>query len=486
MNEKEVGGFSGYDRGPMSTLLIYAKHRRVKSLGRDRNVPSYARDDVTPPLGLLHLAGALRAEGFPVRVLDDSLASDREVEEAVRSHRIVGISSLTPNVPRALELLDLARGAGAVVIVGGAHASSDPPYFLERGAHYVVIGEGERTLPELLRTLEQGGDPARVKGIGWREEDGTLRFTEPRPLERDLDALPPPAWDLVDMDRYFDAMGFRVFITMATRGCPAACTFCNKIMSPRVYRKRSPEKVADEVAEYLERFRSERVYFVDDNFTCDRRWVRAFCGEVLRRGMRFEWECESRVSDVDLDLLMTMRRAGCIKIHFGVESGSPRILESINKKITPEDACRAARAARLAGIWYKFFLLLGFPWETREDLLATRRLAFRAMPDILAVSLLIPMPGSALWEQIQDRLLPDARSFEGLHYYHRKPNYRHDHLTHEELARFRDELERDYRAYYRSPRRKLRRIAEKILYSAAHPTYPWKRLGLARRHPRSP
>jgi radical SAM superfamily enzyme YgiQ (UPF0313 family) len=249
-------------------------------------------------------------------------------------------------------------------------------------------------------------------------------------------------------------------------------------MSPRVYRKRSPARVVEDIRTYLDRFQCERVYFVDDNFTCDRQWVLAFCREVRRQGLRFTFECESRVSDVDLDLLLALRRAGCIKIHFGVESGSERILESINKRITRRQILDAARSARLAGVWYKFFLLFGFPWETEEDLQATRDLVFQAVPDILAISLLIPMPGSAIWEEIQDRLLPEARDYDGLHYYHRKPNYRHDHFSHEELERLRDELERDYRAYYRSRGRKIRRIWEKVSYSLRNPLFPLKRAGI--------
>lgn len=457
--------------------MIYAKHRMLREVGRDRQVASYARDDVTPPLGMLYLGGAMKAAGLDVAVLDDSLADEEEVERRIKECKYVGISSLTPNVPRALELVMQAKEAGRTVIVGGAHATSDPAYFLERGADFVVLGEGEHTLPELIKALEAGGDLKDVKGIGYMEKEAP-RFTEPRPLERDLDSLPEPAWDLIDIGRYYEALQFRIFTTMATRGCPFACSFCNKHMSPRLYRKRDPKKVVDEVEKYLGLFNAERVYFVDDIFICDRKWVLAFCDEVLRRKVKFTWECESRVNNVDLDLLMTMRKAGCIKIHFGIESGSERILKSINKNITRKQILETAKAARLAGIWYKFFLLFGFPWETREDIEATRSLVFEAVPDILAISLLIPMPGSAIWEQIQDRLLPDARDFEGLHYYHRKPNYKHDHFTHEELARFRDELNRDYEAFYKSGKRMRRRVMEKILHSLRSPGFVLKRAGL--------
>jgi radical SAM superfamily enzyme YgiQ (UPF0313 family) len=461
----------------MSILMIYAKHPMLKEVGREREVASYSRDDVTPPLGLLHLGGALKAANLPVQILDDSLTDDDEIRQRLKACRYFGISSLTPNVPRALELIRMGRDAGCRVIVGGAHASSDPPYFLERGADFVVIGEGEHTLPELIKTLDGEGELGAVKGIGFME-NGTPRFTEPRPLERDLDALPGPAWDLIDIEQYYRAMGFRVFITMATRGCPYACIFCNKTMSPRQYRKRDPAKVAEEVESYLKKFRCERVYFVDDLFTCDKNWVLAFCKEVLRRKLKFVWECESRINHVNLNLLMTMRKAGCIKIHFGVESGSERILKSINKKITPEQILEAAKMARLASIWYKFFLLLGFPWERREDLDITREMVFKAMPDNLAISLLIPMPGSAVWNQIQDRLYPDALKFDGLHYYHRKPSYKHDNLSHEELAAFRDELIRDYESFHKGKARKMKRFWEKAAFAAIHPSYLLKKLGI--------
>ena len=463
----------------MSVLLIYAKIGMLRDVGRDRKVASYARDDVTPPLGLLYLGGALRAAGIDVKVLDDSLTTEDELKREMTRARYVGISSLTPNVPRALELIEMAKGLKRTVILGGAHATSDPPYFLERGADYVVVGEGEETLPELIEALDGGEDPSKVKGVAFPaagDDDGAVVLTEPRPMLMNLDLLPEPAWDLIDIERYFEAMGFRVFLTLASRGCPNACTFCNKHMSPRRYRKRDPKKVVDEIETYLTRFRAERLYFVDDLFTADTSWVRAVCREIIRRDLDVVWECESRVTGVDLDLFLLMRRAGCIKIHFGVESGSQRILESVNKKIRVDQVLEAARCARLAGIWYKFFLILGFPWETREDLEATRDLVFRAAPDILAVSLLIPMPGSAIWDQMKDRLYPEAMDFEGLHYYHRKPSYRHDNLTHEELEAFRDELTRDYRAYYGSRRRKLARAWEKFRHGMTHPGYLWARL----------
>jgi radical SAM superfamily enzyme YgiQ (UPF0313 family) len=358
------------------------------------------------PVGLCSLAAVLRRRGHDVSLANYSDASRAEIERHLLATRpdVVGISVFTFNRSASFDLARTARRLlpAAAVVAGGPHASHLHASVLAEHPEidYVVIGEGEETLARLLDRLAAGEDVGELPGLAWRD-GGALRSSGwPEPID-DLDRLP------------FPFEGFRGYgvdprtqfmILVTSRGCPARCAFCN---TPQYWGSRirfhSVDHVLAELHALRERFGLLEVSFRDDTFTVDRRRVLELCRRMTEEGLGFLWDCQSRVNAVDEDRLVAMRRAGCVHIQYGVESGSPRMLKRLAKGIDVAEIERAARATRRAGIEFSVYLISGVEGEEEEDLAATEALLRRIRPHGAVVSPLALFPGTALWEDWKRR-----------------------------------------------------------------------------------
>jgi radical SAM superfamily enzyme YgiQ (UPF0313 family) len=294
---------------------------------------------------------------------------------------------------------------------------------------------------------------------------------------RDLDAIPFPARDLLDMRRYFAANPERLAYVFTSRGCPYRCTFCQKELTGRAFRQRSAASVADELEELLGRYRPGSVLFVDEIFTLDKGRVHALCDEILARDLRLRWVCNTRCDRVDLPLLRHMRAAGCERIYYGWESGSQRILDLLQKDLSPRQIVAAARMTRRAGIWSKVFLIVGAPTETLEDIRETERVLRRAHPDLVRVSLFNPLIGTASWELARTR-----RSGAGLRENYvssRRSAYEHEFFAPAELEALKDGLVRRYERWYRTFGPRARRALARLRFYLEHPRAGARRVGRA-------
>lgn len=375
------------------------------------NVQFHEGNNVFPPLGVLYVAGALRAAGHDVHVVDgDPVARPGLAEEVCReSPEVVGFSFLTMTWERARRLVvDVrARLPNARLIVGGAHATADPSGTLRAfPVDAVVVGEGERTALDLVRRLQDGASWDGVPGVVTAAGAGPTR-----PFEPSLDSLPFPARDLLGHEPYLRPPGLirgwassRIASMLAGRGCPFACSFCesHRQMGTRV-RMRSVANVLAELDQLVERDRIRGVYWVDDVFTHDRAWVLELCEALGRRPYRLRWGCQSRVTSVDRRLLEAMRDAGCVQVDFGVESGSARMLKAMHKSITPTDVEEAFSLAHAVGLRTGASFILGSPDETEEDLAATAELARRIDSDWTIFFFSTPYPGTELYERAAPR-----------------------------------------------------------------------------------
>lgn len=377
----------------------------MRILLASRPHPGGFRDTFTSlmPTGLGYLNALLRENGFGSRLANLSGASWREVEELLRRERptILGISVFTHNRFESLRLAALAKkiDPACLTVFGGPHATHAFESILmgHREVDLVVLGEGEETFLDLARMVAWGGRSFEsIAGLAFRQ--GARVHHAMRAPVADLDALPLPA---LHMD---DAWGCDVrrqleFI-ITSRGCPASCRFCS---SPRFWGKalrfRSPRVMVDEIRAIRDRY--GLIYFSlrDDTFTINKERVIDFCRLLLEERVHILWNCQSRVSAVDEEMLLWMRRAGCECVQYGVESGSERVLAYLGKGITPEQVRRAARATRRAGINLSIFLITGVPGETDEDLRATLKLVNEVLPHDGHVAPLAYYPGTAIFEE---------------------------------------------------------------------------------------
>ena len=418
-----------------------------------------------PPLSLATLAASVRARGMEARVLDLGLHEDplqRTRQEAARRWPDwVGVTVVTPLWDLCRQTVQAAReGApGARIVLGGPHVSALPEEALARsGADAVIFGEGDEALPELMET----GDLTALPGVGVRAPDGRLQLGQPRPLIEDLDTLPMPAWELFTPTRYVSShllsrrspAGW----IETSRGCPHGCVYCSKLSFGQGFRAKSPARVVEEMARML-RLGFREVHIADDCFTADPERAAAICELILARGMRFPWApvIGLRVDSITPDLLRLMRRAGCYRVYLGVESGSARLLDAVQKGVALDDIRRAVADSRRAGLETFGFFMIALPGETEATMAATRRFAVELGLDLAKISVTIPLPGTPLYRQLEQegRLL--SRRWSDYRYHHPpRAIYRHENLTWDQVER---NLRAFYRTFYFRPRFMARRLA---------------------------
>lgn len=376
------------------------------------------------PLGILYVAAAARDAGYRVAVFDAMFAqSDGDFGRALAREqpKVVGLGVLATVRKAALRLALLAKQHGAAVIVGGADPTARPQVYLEhrqRDLHavdVVALGEAEETIGPLLGALIAGGNRssslAHIDGIAYRDEMGQVVTAPCRPLISDIDRIPLPARDLIDLEPYRQAWRARhgafTMSLIASRGCPYNCAWCQKIVFGRSFRPRAPESVADEMRQLKQAYGPDRLRIVDDVMGIDRKWVRRWHDAVLQKDAVIPFECLSRVDLVDEEMARLLREAGCTRIAFGTESGSQRVLDAMGKGTTVAQIHRAARVCREVGIEAYFYMMVGYPGEEWQDLRQSVRMLREAQPDALSTTIAYPLPGTAFYEHVQHRLPED-------------------------------------------------------------------------------
>ena len=371
-----------------------------------------------PPLGTLYAASRLRKEGHEVALSDSMLSRGttefrRDLERfrpelvAIYEDDFNYLSKmcLTNMRNAAFEKARLAKESGAYVVVHGSDATDRLEDYLREPIDAAVVGEGEETLSELARG--PGGGLAAIPGLAFLE-DGKLVKTAARPLLRDLDALPFPAWDLVDVERYRSAWlerhDFFSVNMVTTRGCPYHCNWCAKPIYGQRYQSRSPASVAEELSFVRRAVGPDHVWFADDIFGLKPGWVEAFASEVESRGVRTRFKIQARADLIDENVASALARAGCENVWMGAESGSQKVLDAMEKGIRVEQIFRATRLLRERGIRVSFFLQFGYPGEEWSDIEKTLAMVRTARPDDIGISVSYPLPGTPFHQRVQKDL----------------------------------------------------------------------------------
>lgn len=392
----------------MKTLLLTPPAMRLMN-------PATLEPDLLPakswvPLGIAYLAAALRAKGFEVAFHDLHDSGWDEVRRllAESGADMVGISCFTFERVNAMRTAALARQAlpKAVVAMGGPHATFFPEQVLGQGSvDIVALGEAEETIVDLVACLDRDRHLRDVPGIVFRHGDEIIT-TEPRVRSENLDALAFPAYEPFDLGqykspeipaRYRNLPGTHV---ITSRGCPYNCHFCSvhHFFKGR-WAFRSPGNVADELEQLVQEKGVRHVYFSDDLFTLNPERTMGICHEILDRKIDMVWMAETRVDCVSEEMLHMMRRAGCYRIYFGVESGSPRILKAINKRFTVAQVAEAFSLAHKAGIEPCCFLMVGNPGETPETIAETVALIQAIRPATMPIiGITTILPGTKIYE----------------------------------------------------------------------------------------
>jgi radical SAM superfamily enzyme YgiQ (UPF0313 family) len=375
------------------------------------------------PLGALYAAACVRAHGHAVSLFDAMLAhSEDEWAAAIDRDRpdvaviyedsfnYLSKMCLLRMRQAALTMVAAARRRGLVVIVAGSDASDHPAIYLDGGASLVITGEGEITLVDVLEALAErpGGDLTGIRGIAVHGHDGALIRTSPREFIRDLDALPRPAWDLVDVERYRKIWqahhGYFSMNVVTTRGCPYHCNWCAKPIYGQRYTARSAESVVDEIAWLKARYRPDHLWIADDIFGLKPGWIECFADLASGRDAAIPFKCLLRADGVSEGVARALRRARCRTAWIGAESGSQQVLDAMEKGTRVEQIAEATKRLRASGIEVGFFMQFGYPGETREDIERTLKMVRDCRPDDIGVSVSYPLPGTSFYNRVKAQL----------------------------------------------------------------------------------
>ena len=377
-----------------------------------------------PPLGTLYAASYLRSLGIEVSLHDTMLSQDeQELSDSIRRDHpdIVVIYDdgfnyltkmcLTRMRQAAFEMTRIAKGFGCTVIVFSSDATDHIPEYLSVGADYVICGEAERTLGELVTHILRTASPKRVEeisGIAFGINGKVVRTAQRKVIDN-LDALPFPAWDLVDAGIYREAWrkrhGYFSLNMVTTRGCPFHCNWCAKPIYGQVYHARSPENVVQEMKYLQQTLRPDHIWFSDDIFGLKPGWIRKFDEVVNSEQVAIPFKCLSRV-DLLLqdDTIRHLKHAGCDTVWVGAESGSQKILDAMEKGTTVEQIHEATARLHDADIRVGFFLQFGYPGETGKEIDLTLDMVRRCLPEEIGISISYPLPGTKFHEHVRNEL----------------------------------------------------------------------------------
>lgn len=399
----------------------------------------YEKPRVVPPLGIAYIAAFLEKNGYEVKILD-AVGSGWRSQEIVRKDGrplvrvgltpsqmkeeistyhpdVVGISCLfSSQAHNAHEVAKLVKSVdkNIATVFGGAHPSVIPEKILQDpNVDFVVIGEGELTMLELVKTIEVSGDYSKIKGLAFKR-DGKIVVNPGRPFIGDIEGLPYPARHLLPMEEYFRAAKghgaaerkSRFTSMITSRGCPRNCIFCSiHTVWGHKWRPRSPENVVDEIEHLVKEYEVEEIHFEDDNLTLDPKRMEAICDGIFERGLDISWATPNGVdiNTLNKGLLKKMRDSGCYWLCFGLEHGDPYFREKIiGKPISADHAKNVIKWANELGIWTNGFFIIGLPGETPHTIRKTLNFAKAIDLDFASFFIATPYPGTRLYELAVD------------------------------------------------------------------------------------
>ncbi len=358
-----------------------------------------------PPLGILYLSSYLRSRGFDVEIYDSTFGSRQELYSLLENGEpgVLGVYANLMTRPRAVDIIEKARACGWTVVAGGPEPANYAEEYLSAGAKYVVPGEGELVMEELLR-----GEIA-PNGVAYLNDGGQVVRTPPMPQIHDLNALPWPDRERIDIERYLQVWrerhGTGSVSVITARGCPYHCRWCSHSTYGKTHRRRSVNAVADEVEWILDRYHPEMLWYADDVFTIHHGWTFQYSEEMQRRGIRVPFECITRADRMNPRVAAALANMGCQRIWIGSESGSQRVLDAMERGVGIKQVREAVAAVRSEGIQAGMFLMWGYEQEQPEDIEATVDHVARCRPDVFLTTISYPIKGTAYFEQVQSRLV---------------------------------------------------------------------------------
>jgi anaerobic magnesium-protoporphyrin IX monomethyl ester cyclase len=376
-----------------------------------------------PPLGILYISAYLKEHGIDNKIFDTTFSSKSEFRNFLVDQKPNYIA-IYVNLMTKINVLDIIKYIksndsikNAKIILGGPEVRYNATDLLELGADFVVIGEGEETTLEIINRLEMknGNDFKNINGIGFKDEKGKIVFTAERSLIPDIDTLPIPNRNGIDISQYQEAWkkhhNLNAISVSTMRGCPYTCRWCSRAVYGLTYRRRSPQKVVEELLQIKDEYNPDTIWFVDDVFTISHKWLSGFSEEMRRKNLKIKYECITRADRMNEDVIKTMKETGCFRVWIGAESGSQRIIDAMDRRVKVEQVREMIQLAKKNGIETGTFIMLGYIGETEKDIEETINHLKKSNPDYFTITVAYPIKGTEFFEEIEANQL-DAFDWE--------------------------------------------------------------------------
>jgi anaerobic magnesium-protoporphyrin IX monomethyl ester cyclase len=374
------------------------------------------------PLGILYISAYLEQHGFENEVFDNTFSNKQVFYKYLSEFRpdVIGIYTNLMTKLNVLRIIQYLKSCHpeTKIILGGPEVRASAENFLEHGADIIVIGEGEATMLELVSFLRENKDAdlSIVSGIAYKSGDKIIQTSEREKIS-DINSLPFPNRKKIDLSLYLNtwkkAHGKNAISVNTMRGCPYSCKWCSRAVYGMSYRRRSPKLVVDELEYIYANYSPDNIWFVDDVFTINHKWLREFNEELKQRKLSIAYECITRADRLNEEAIQLLKESGCFRAWIGAESGSQKVIDLMDRRVKVEQVREMIRLVAHHGIETGTFIMLGYPGETEADIKETVHHLKASDPDYFTITIAYPIKGTELYKEIESLKLNNVEWHQG-------------------------------------------------------------------------
>ncbi len=363
------------------------------------------------PLGILYVSAYLERKGFSNEVFDTTFSTMQKMRDYLLEFK-PDVVAIYVNLMTKLNVLEIIKFIKsnlnqAKIVLGGPEIRYNANDFLNFGADYLVIGEGEETSLELMIALNEKryDDIKNIPGLGFKNQNNEIVFTTEREKLKEVDSLPFPGRDKINLQLYLNAWkerhGENAISISTMRGCPYTCKWCSRAVYGLSYRRRSPENVCDELELIQKEYNPDTLWFVDDVFTISHKWLNEFNETLKQRNLKIKFECITRADRMNEEVIKLLKDAGCFRVWIGAESGSQKVIDLMDRRVDVDQVREMIKLTQNNGIQAGTFIMLGYPGETEDDIEETIKHLKESNPEYFTITVAYPIKGTELFAEVE-------------------------------------------------------------------------------------
>ena len=363
------------------------------------------------PLGILYVSAYLERKGFSNEVFDTTFSTMQKMRDYLLEFK-PDVIAIYVNLMTKLNVLEVIKFIKlnlhqTKIVLGGPEIRYNANDFLNFGADYLVIGEGEETSLELMIALNEKryDDIKNIPGLGFKNQNNEIVFTKEREKLKEVDSLPFPGRDKINLQLYLNAWkerhGENAISISTMRGCPYTCKWCSRAVYGLSYRRRSPENVCDELELIHKEYNPDTLWFVDDVFTISHKWLNEFNETLKQRNLKIKFECITRADRMNEEVIRLLKDAGCFRVWIGAESGSQKVIDLMDRRVDVDQVREMIKLAQKYKIQAGTFIMLGYPGETEDDIEETIKHLKESNPEYFTITVAYPIKGTELFAEVE-------------------------------------------------------------------------------------